>query len=122
MTTVTIKVDFELDNEFFEDLLDTAGYGINHWADAASIELKDEDGDEVFYRVKEEDGDEFVITKDDMQATIRDIVSSSKFWWVNKNLKSSLSLLCLGDDDVDLDAADADVLVQIACFRELRYA
>lgn len=122
MTTVTIKVDFELDNEFFEDLLDTAGYGINYWAKSASIELKNEDDDEVFYRVKEQDGDEFVITKDDMQATIRDIVSSSKLWWVNKNLKNNLSLLCLGDNDIDLDAADADALIQIACFRELRYA
>lgn len=122
MTKVTLTVDFELDNEFFECLLDTAGYGINYWANAASIELKDEDGDEVFYRVKEEDGDEFIITKDDVQATIRDIVSSSEFSWINKNLRQNLTLLCLGDEDVDLDAADADVLVQVACFRELRYA
>lgn len=122
MTKVTLAVDFELDNEFFECLLDSAGYGIGYWAESASIELKDEDGDEIIYRVKEQDGDEFVITKDDLQATIGDIVSSSKFWWINKNLKSNLALLCLGDEDVDLDAADADVLIQVACFRELRYA
>lgn len=122
MTTVTMTFDFELDNEFFKDLLDTAGYGINYWADRASIVLKDEDGDEVFYRVRELDGDEFVITKDDMQATIRDIVSSSKFRWINKNLRDSLATLCMGNDDIDLDVDDADVLIQIACFQELRYA
>jgi len=122
MTTVTMTFNFELDNEFFEDLLDTAGHGIGYWADKASIEPKDEDGDEVFYRVREQDGDEFVITRDDMQSTIRDIVSSKKFWWINKDLRNSLAVLCMGHDDVDLDAADADVLIQIACFRELRYA
>lgn len=121
MTTVTIKVDFELDNEFFENILDAAGFGINYWAKSASIELKHEDGDEVFYRVKEQDGDEFVITKQDMEATIRDIVCG-KLNGADRVLKNDLALLCLGDDDIDIDAVAADQLIQFACFHEVRYA
>lgn len=121
MTKVTLTVDLKLDNEFFEDLLDTAGYGIGYWAESASIELRDEDDDEVFYRVSEQDGEEFLITKDDMEATICDIVSG-KLADVNQSLKNDLALLCLGDDDIDIDATAADQLIQFACFKELRYA
>lgn len=121
MTKVTLTVDLRLDSAFFEDLLDTAGYSIGYWADRASIEVKDEHGDEIFYRVSEQDGEEFLITKGDMESTIGDIVSG-KFGDVNRVLKNDLVLLCLGDDDIDIDATAADQLIQFACFKELRYA
>lgn len=121
MTKVTLTIDLKLDDEFFENLLDTAGYSIGYWAESASVELRDEDGDEVFYRVSEQDGEEFLITKGDMEETIRDIVSG-KFTDASQLLKNDLVLLCLGDDDIDIDATAADQLIQFACFKELRYA
>jgi hypothetical protein len=119
MTSATLEVDFTLDAEFFEDLLDTAGYGIGYWAESGSIELKDEDGDEIIYRVKEQEGDEFVITKQDLESVISEVVSGRL--QVGKVLKNDLALLCLGDDDIDIDATDADTLIQLACFREVVY-
>ena len=121
MTKITLQLDFNLDNEFFEGILDAAGFAIGYWAESASIQLIDEDGDEIIYRVSERDGEEFLITKNAIEITICDIVSG-KFADVNSVLKNDLVLLCLGDDDVDIDAVAADQLIQLACFGEVVYA
>lgn len=120
MTKVTLELDFTLDAELFEDILDAAGYGIGYWAESGSIELVSDDSEELIYRIKQQDGREFVITRDDMQATICKIVSDNELE-VNRVLKNDLTLLCLGDEDPDIDAIAADVLIQLTCFGELVY-
>lgn len=121
MTQINLSFDFELEPEFFEDLLDAAGYSIGYWANSASIETLTEDDDEVIYRVSEEDGEEFVITRSDMEQIICNI-ASGKYADIDQVLKNDLILLCLGDDDVDIDAVAADSLIQLCCFHEIRYA
>lgn len=121
MTKISLEIDFTLEPEFFEDILDSAGFAIGYWAESASIETVDEHNDEIIYRVQEEDGEEFVITRGNMETTICNIVTD-KYADVNQVLKNDLILLCLGDDDIDIDATAADWLVQLSCFHEVRYA
>ena len=94
MTQFNLSFDFELEPDFFEDLLDTAGHSIGYWANSASIETMTEDDDEIIYRVNEEDGEEFIITKSDMERTICSIIFG-KYSGVSQILKKDLTLLCL---------------------------
>lgn len=122
MTKIVIETTFTLDPELFEDILDIAGYGIGYWVESASIELISDDSDEIIYRIKEQDGDEFILTRNDLEATIFKIVSDPTIE-INRSLRNDLTLLCIGrDEDIDIDTADADQLIQIACFNEIIYA
>lgn len=120
MTTANLKIDCTLSNEHFEDILDTSGMVIGYWASRASIETINEDSDELIYRVKERDGDEFVLTKADIEAALRDIIEGN--FETSSRLQQELAGFCLDKDQGDLDAESADTLIQFACFQELIYA
>jgi hypothetical protein len=120
MTTANLKVDCTLNNEHFEDIMDTAGLVIGYWADFASIETISEDSDELIYRIKEQDGQEFVLTKTDIEASLRDIIEGN--FETSSSLQQEFAGFCLDKDQGDLDAESVDTLIQFACFQELVYA
>ena len=120
MTTASLKIDCNLSNEHFEDIIDTAGLVIGYWADFASIETVSEDSDELIYRIKEQDGAEFVLTKADIQASLRGIIEGT--FETSPSLQQELAAFCLDKDQGDLDAESVDTLIQFACFQELVYA
>jgi hypothetical protein len=119
MTTANLKIDCTLNNEHFEDILDTAGLVIGYWAESASIEFIDEDCEELIYRIKEQDGQEFVLTKADIEASLRDIIEGN--FETSSSLQQELAGFCLDKDQGDLDAESVDTLIQFACFQELIY-
>jgi hypothetical protein len=120
MTTANLKINCTLNNEHFEDIVDTAGLIIGHWADSASIETVSEDSDELIYRIKDRDGDEFVLTRTDIEATLRDIIEGN--FETSSSLQQEFAAFCLDKDQGDLDAESVDTLIQFACFQELVYA
>ena len=119
MTTANLKVDCTLSNEHFEDILDTSGMAIGYWASRASIEFVDEDSEELIYRIKERDGAEFVLTKADIEASLRDIIEGT--FETSHSLQQEFAGFCLDKDQGDLDAESVDILIQFACFQELIY-
>jgi hypothetical protein len=120
MTTANLKINCTLNNEHFEDIVDTAGLIIGYWADSASIETVSEDSDELIYRVREQDGAEFVLTKADIEASLRDIIEGN--FETSSTLQQEFAAFCLDKDQGDLDAESVDTLIQFACFQELVYA
>jgi hypothetical protein len=120
MTTANLKIDCTLDNEHFEDIMETAGLIIGYWADFASVEFIDEDSEELIYRIKEQDGAEFVLTKADIEASLRDIIEGN--FETSLTLQQEFAAFCLDKDQGDLDAGSVDTLIQFACFQELIYA
>ena len=119
MTTANLKVDCTLSNEHFEDILDNAGLVIGYWADFASIETVSEDSDDLIYRIQEQDGQEFVLTKADIEATLRDIIEGT--FETSLSLQQEFAGFCLDKDQGDLDAESVDTLIQFACFQEVIY-
>jgi hypothetical protein len=119
MTTANLKIDCTLNNEHFEDIMDTAGLVIGYWADFASIETISEDSDELIYRIKEQDGQEFVLTRADIEASLRDIIEGT--FETSHSLQQELAGFCLDKEQGDLDAESVDTLIQFACFQELIY-
>lgn len=120
MITANLKVDCTLSNQHLEDILDTAGLIIGYWADFASVETLGEDSDELIYRIKEQDGLEFVLTRADIEASLRDIIEGN--FETSSSLQHELAAFCLDKDQGDLDAESVDTLIQFACFQELIYA
>lgn len=119
MTTATLKFDCNLTTEHFEDIADTAGLIIGYWAESGSIELVDEDGDEIIYRVKEIEGDEYVLTRKDIESTLRDIIERKVE--VSSDIREAVTAFVLDKDQGDLDSFQADAIIQIACFQEVVY-
>lgn len=119
MTTAILKLDCNLTPDHFEDIADTAGFGIGYWAESASIELVDEEGDEIIYRIRPVDGGEFVLTRGDIEATLRDIIEGRVD--VSHAIQDAVTAYVLDKDQGDLDAVQADAIIQIACFQEIIY-
>jgi len=119
MTTATIKVDCALSNEHFEDIMDTAGLIIGYWAESASIEFIDEDSEELIYRVKELECTEYVLTKSDIETSLRDAIEGNAI--VDPDIRDQFIAFCFDKDQGDLDGFAADALIQLACFQEVIY-
>jgi hypothetical protein len=119
MTTATLKIDCTLTPEHFEDIADTAGLVIGYWASSGSIELVDEDGDEIIYRIKEIDGGEYVLTRSDVEAALRDIIEGNVE--VGASIREAVTAFAWDKDQGDLDVSQADAIIQVACFQEVVY-
>lgn len=106
-------VEISLSPEDWEDVVDTAGYGIAYWVERAVV-----DSENLTYRIEWFDGDDLnsqIITLADIEKAWGKIVSGHI--QVNSDIRSYLSSGDLGD--VDADAAD--VLIQVALFGEIIY-
>lgn len=119
MTTAILKLDCRLTPDHFEDIAETAGLIIGYWATSGSIELTSEDGDEIIYRVKEIGGGEYVLTRGDIEAALRDIIEGNLE--VAPSIREAVTAYVWDKDQGDLDASEADVIIQIACFQEVIY-
>lgn len=107
-------IEIELDQEDFEDLCDTAGYVIGHWAQEGQLTGST-------YRIQERESDEWIeITKDSMIQTIVDIIHNKHD--VSKAIKNNIIHAFTQSDLGDLDGYDIDAIIQIAALKEIVYA
>ena len=100
-----------LTTEDFEDLCDTAGYVIGHWADSATL------GNDQ-YRINEED-DSHLITRSQLIHTIAEIIAGK--YDVAYSLRRTVTSAIVNDDLGELDGYDIDAIIQLACFKEIVY-
>jgi len=115
-------------DETLLDILDTAGYGINYWADAATIDRKAKTYTIHEQEPQDDDGEGvYTVTFDKLHETYWRIVAGEfsmggqvRSYFV----KAALDGAANDDDDIDaghIDSEAADVLVQIAAFGEIVY-
>lgn len=117
MATANVQIKFTLSAEDFEDILDTAGYAVGHWANNASIEFVDENSEEIIYRVSDNDsGKKFTLNRSDIENAICKLIEK-------RNCLADLLIQAVTQDDYsEVDTMVADKIIQFACFKEVIYA
>ena len=103
--------------ELFGNLVDDAGYTIGYWAEEAT---HDQDKQTYSVTVQDEYADEY----ESKVLTYADLLEASKKLArgeikVNSQTKSVCQAIISDPSDVDYDADDADVIVQVAMFGEI---
>ena len=119
---ITKEYEFNLDQESFEYILNTAQLVIHYWSKDSSIELVDEDSDIITFVVVDEDNVKHVILKEHLEKVICDVVSRvSRNNIVNADIYDDI-VTCIEDDDIGaIDATTADTLIQLSCFGDIIY-
>lgn len=103
--------------ELFGNLVEDAGYTIGYWAEEAT---HDESKQTYSVTVQEEFADEYeskVLTYADLLEASKKLASGEVK--VNSQTKSVCQAIISDPSDVDYDAEDADVIVQVAMFGEI---
>jgi hypothetical protein len=104
--------------ELFGNLVDDAGYAIGYWAEEAT---HDQDKQTYSVVVQADYADDDIASK---VLTYADLLEASKKLAsgsikVNSQTKSVCQAIISDPSDVDYDADDADVIVQVAMFGEI---
>lgn len=120
MTTAFLPIDCTLMADHFEDIIESASPITSSWAEECSIEFIDEDSDDIICRIKEINGKEYVLTCEDIEATLRDIIEGEIS--TPASIRGAITGYVLDKDQGDLDAFQADTIIQNTCFREIVYA
>ena len=103
--------------ELFGNIIEDAGYAIGYWADEAH---HDADARTYAVTIQDEYADEFenkTLTYDDLLEASKKLASGAIK--VNSQTKSVCQAIVSDPSDVDYDADDADVIVQVAMFGEI---
>lgn len=116
MAKATIQVEFNLDHDSFQDLIDMAGYGIGYWADKAEVH----EDRYVVHATEDAQSKLHTITADDYSRVILDVLQGGNDAH-HIMLRTACFRLVFDNDMSDLDASDADTLTQLACFGEIVY-
>ena len=103
--------------ELFGNLIEDAGYTIGYWAEEAT---HDEAKQTYAVTIQEEYADEY----ESKTLTYQDLLDASKklasgVIKVNSQTKSVCQAIISDPSDVDYDADDADVIVQVAMFGDI---
>lgn len=107
----TLTIETSLSARDFEFLTEQAGFGIGYWASSAVEEPNK-------YTVTSEEG-EFVITPDKIREILEGILQG-KYGRTCQALWE-VALDTLQGRFADPDPADADLIIQLACFGEIVY-
>lgn len=107
---------FSLSSEDFLNVVDAAGYGIGYWATSATVNR--DDPTEPYYSVVAE-GETYKITRDDLETTMSKVFAGK--FTVCEQTRNSVGWAVREKEYGEIDAGDADSLVQLAAFGEIIY-
>jgi hypothetical protein len=103
--------------ELFESIIEDAGYAIGYWADEATHNTE---AQTYAITIQEEYADEYeskTLTYGDLLEATKKLASGAVK--VNSQTKAVCQAIVSDPSDVDYDADDADVIVQVAMFGEI---
>jgi len=108
-------------NDTFTDALEN---GVRYWASVEEYRWLDENGEPdlkgYHARIREnESGKSYAINREIMAEGVRLIAAGSVP--INSHLRRACELALAGAEDVDIDSADADAIVQAGLFAEIVY-
>lgn len=105
---ISVELVLNVTKEDIEDVIDTAGYGIAYWAKTAVVT-------EDAYKVLDADEKWFVLTHEDIKRGIAEHIKYNGYHF----LEIDDCKLVL--DTAQIDADDADAIIQYACFGTIVY-
>jgi head-tail adaptor len=108
----TVSFNFSVSVDDFINMCDTAGYVIGYWADSAEIS-KD------CYVIHEQEGETYRVTPEDVETAMAYIVQGKGD--ISNSIRRSVQSAIAEDDLSDLDGCEIDVIIQVACFKEIVY-
>ena len=133
MTTLTIQVDFELDNQFFEDILVTAlEGGSNYWIGYININhprgAKPRDIPTSMWAaqaINEGKSVDFHLEGDEKETLTKGALVNGVSIWAT-NHPTNMTIVDDGNghmtiDTANIDASDADAILQYALFGKVVY-
>ena len=109
-----VSLDYKISWDDFESICDTAGYSIGYWAKSGHINKEDR-----VYMIIDDESVQHIITQAKVEQVIADLYNRKKpcpeATW------KSVELAILQDEYGEIDAGDADIIFQYACFGEIVY-
>lgn len=119
--TVSIQLEYSINDESFEGILDTAALACN-WAEI-EVQFRDEDGDDLvahIVNIVEPDKGEYFFGPQVLEVVIKRILE--KEVTVSGIVYTDILSCITGEDELDAIEPDtANVLLQIACYNEVIY-
>ena len=123
-TPVAVKIErvFEIPNGDIECIIDMAGYAIGYWATQGV-----HDSDALTYTVTPDpgyattEGEQYVLTYAEIAKTLLDIATGEyEVGYPREYAEQYLATLFEGDPDAGyFDSEIADVVIQVACYKEV---
>lgn len=110
--TLTFTSTLNIDKQFVLDVIDTAGYGINYWADAAQLN---------------EDNETYKVFESDPNGPNADGIYPLTFADIAKAMQElapdwdPIRRAIVEEDAGEIDSMMADLIIQHACFGEIIY-
>jgi hypothetical protein len=102
--------------ELIENVIDTAGYGIGYWATSAEHDSKAK----TYTVVDSEKEDEpKILTYQQIHKAMKDLATAHNS--IRREIRMNLLLSVLQPEEADIDASDADCVIQWAMFGEIIY-
>lgn len=111
--TQTVTLEFNLAQDDFEDIVDTAGYMIGYWANEGFLTGET-------YTLIDGEFSTFEITKDQLELAMVNIVNGECD--VSKSIQESVKNAITQNEFGEIDGECADVLIQLCCFDEIVYS
>ena len=112
MKSSIITIEYSLNREYYDCIIEMASYGVGYWASAMA---SSDDGCKF---VDGDSGKEFFITPAKVQQAIADLYAKPE---LNEYYQSAIRTLVLHDCASDVGSDIADAIVQKACFGEVIY-
>lgn len=110
-----VSLDYKIPWDDFEDLCHTAGSGgIDGWAHKWHINKQD-----LMFTIVDEELVHHHISQTRVEQVIADLFNRKKT--CPETTWRSIELVVLEDEYSEIDAADADIIFQYACFGEIVY-
>ena len=110
MATATLT--FNLPQDEFDGIIETAGYGVGYWASSM------EHADDGCHFTDAGDGRKFFVTREMLEQAALDLYVKSP---LNDYYQNAIRQLVVKGDSSDVGSDIADALVQQACFGQVIY-